>query len=100
MAQVLVMYKQPADPAAFDEYFASTHAPIFARTPGIRRLVLSNGPITPVAGGAGYRLIAVVDFDTMEDLQAGLASEAAQAAVADLQNFAQAGVDILIYDTR
>jgi uncharacterized protein (TIGR02118 family) len=28
MAQLLIMYKQPADPAAFEEYYFSTHMPI------------------------------------------------------------------------
>jgi uncharacterized protein (TIGR02118 family) len=100
MAQLLIMYKQPADPAAFDDYYFSTHVPIFAKTPGIRGTMFSKGPVTPIAGTASYYLIAAVDFDSMEALQAGLASAPAQAAVADLPNFAASGVDILIYDTR
>jgi uncharacterized protein (TIGR02118 family) len=100
MAQLLIMYKQPADPAAFEEYYFSTHMPIFADTPGIRATTFSKGPITPIAGDAAYYLIATVTFDSMEELQAGLASPPAQAAVGDLPNFAGAGVDILIYDTR
>ena len=44
MAQLLIMYKQPADPAAFEEYYFSTHMPIFADTPGIRATTFSKGP--------------------------------------------------------
>jgi len=57
MAQLLIMYKQPADPAAFEEYYFSTHMPIFADTPGIRATTFSKGPITPIAGDAAYYLM-------------------------------------------
>ena len=49
MAQLLIMYKQPADPAAFEEYYFSTHVPIFADTPGIRATTFSKGPIRDMA---------------------------------------------------
>ena len=39
-------------------------------------------------------------FEAMSDLQAALHSEAGQAAVADLPNFAAAGVTILAFETR
>jgi uncharacterized protein (TIGR02118 family) len=56
MAQLLIMYKQPADPAAFEDYYFSTHVPIFAQTPGIRATSFSKGPITALAGDASYYL--------------------------------------------
>lgn len=36
----------------------------------------------------------------MADIQAGLESPEGQAAAADLGNFAQAGVDLLFFDTK
>lgn len=100
MTQLLIMYKQPSDPAAFEEYYFETHIPIFAQTPGLRGMSFSKGPVIPASGDASYYLIATFTFDTMEDLQAGMASAPAQAAAADLPNFAAAGAAAFIYDTR
>jgi uncharacterized protein (TIGR02118 family) len=99
MAQLLIMYNQPADPAAFDSYYFATHVPIFAKTPGIRATLFSKGPMHVLAGTSDIYLVAEVTFDSMDDLQAGLASEPAQAAIADLPNFAAAGVTIVAFDT-
>jgi uncharacterized protein (TIGR02118 family) len=100
MTQLLIMYQQPVDPAAFDAYYFETHVPIFAQTPGIRSVTFNQGPITAIAGANNVYLVAQVTFDSMDDLNAGLASAPAQAAVADLPNFAGAGVTILAFDTR
>ena len=100
MAQLLVMYNQPADPQAFDAYYYDTHVPIFAKTPGVREVVFSRPPVKSITGNSDVYLVAEVTFDSMADLEAGLASEAAQAAVADLSNFAGAGVTILAFETR
>ncbi|HEV8518572.1 MAG TPA: EthD family reductase, partial [Burkholderiales bacterium] len=40
------------------------------------------------------------DFDSMAAIQQALASPEGIAAAADLPNFAQAGVDILIFDSK
>jgi uncharacterized protein (TIGR02118 family) len=100
VAQLLIMYNQPADPAAFDAYYTKTHVPIFAQTPGIRSITYNKGPVNLIAGASQVYLVAEVTFDSMSDLQAGLASQPAQAAAADLANFATAGVTILAFDTQ
>lgn len=100
MAKLLILYNQPDDVAAFDEYYFGTHVPIFAQTPGIRSTTFSKGPINTLAGSGDFHLVAEVIFDSMDDLQAALTSEPAQAAIADLPNFADAGVTILTFDIR
>jgi uncharacterized protein (TIGR02118 family) len=100
MVQLLIMYSQPADPAAFDDYYFSTHVPIFAETPGIRSVTFSKGPIVSIAGNSNIYLVAEVMFDSMDALQAGLGSQPAQAAIADLPNFAGAGVNIVAFEVR
>ena len=100
MTQMLIMYNQPADPAAFDTYYFETHVPIFAQTPGIRSVTFNHGPISALAGVNHVYLVAQVTSDSMDDLTTALASAPAQAAVADLPNFAGAGVTILTFDTR
>jgi uncharacterized protein (TIGR02118 family) len=42
----------------------------------------------------------MLHYDDVAAIQKAMASPEGQAAVADLQNFATGGVDILIFDTR
>jgi uncharacterized protein (TIGR02118 family) len=98
VAQVLVLYNQPADSAAFDRYYRETHVPIANRIPGLRSCSVSQGPVAALAGGAPY-LVAILNFDSMAELQAALASPEGQATAADLANFATGGATILVYDS-
>ena len=98
MAQVLVLYNTPADPTAFDSYYNQTHIPLAQKIPGLRSYTLSNGPVQALAGSAPY-LVAILNFDSMADVNAALASAEGQAAAADLPNFASGGATLLIYDS-
>jgi len=98
MAQVLVLYNTPADPAAFDRYYRDTHIPIARKIPGLRSFSISRGPVQALAGTAPY-LVAILSFDSMADLNAALTSPEGQAAAADLPKFASGGVTLLIYDS-
>ena len=69
MAQVLVLYNTPADPAAFDRYYRQTHIPLAWKIPGLRSYLISNGPVQALAGSAPY-LVAILNFDSMADLTA------------------------------
>ncbi len=100
MAQVLVLYNTPADPAAFDRYYHQTHVPIANKIPGLRSYVVSNGGVQALAGGNAPYLVAVLTFDSMADVNAALASPEGQAAAADLPNFASGGATLLIYDSK
>ena len=44
-------------------------------------------------------LVAILTFDSMAPIQAALASPEGVATAADLGNFAQAGVELLMFDT-
>jgi uncharacterized protein (TIGR02118 family) len=99
MAQVLVLYNTPSDPAAFDRYYAETHTPLANKIPGLKGYLVSNGAAQALAGSAPY-LVAELTFDSMSDLQAALQSPEGQATAADVGNFASGGVTILIFDTK
>ena len=99
MAQLLVLYNAPTDPAAFDRYYHQTHIPIAKKIPGLRSYVISNGPIQALSGTSPY-LVAILQFDSMAAIQAAQASPEAQAAAADLANFASGGATVLIYDDK
>lgn len=100
MAKLLVMYKTPADPAAFDAYYYGTHVPIAKKIPGLRRYEVSAGPVGTPGGPSAYHLLATLTFDTPADIAAAFASPEGRAAAADVAKFAQAGVEMLIYDTK
>ena len=100
MAQVIALYKKPADAAAFDAYYHGTHVPLAKTIPGLRRYDISTGPVAGIAGDPGLHLVAMLTFDSMVAIGAALASPEGQATAADLGNFSQAGVDLLMFDTR
>ncbi len=100
MAQLVVMYKTPADPAAFDKHYFEKHVPIAQRIPGMRKFTVSQGPVATPAGPSDCYLVATLDFDDLGAIQAAFGSPEGQAAVADVQLFATAGVDMLMFDTR
>jgi uncharacterized protein (TIGR02118 family) len=99
MARILVLYNTPADPNAFDRYYQETHIPIAKRIPGLRSYRISKGPVQALAGNAPH-LVAVLEFDSMADINAALASPEGQAAAADLPNFASGGAAMMIYDSK
>src|SRR5437899_187132 len=99
MAHALVLYGTPADPVAFDRYYYQTHVPLAKKLPGLRTYLISNGSVQALAGSAPY-LVAILNFESMADLSAALASSEGQAAAADLPNFASGGATLLIYDSK
>ena len=99
MAQVLVLYNTPADPEAFDRYYHETHIPIAKLIPGLKSYRINSSPVQALAGSAPH-LVAILEFDSMADVQAALASTEGQAAAADLANFASGGATLLIYETK
>jgi uncharacterized protein (TIGR02118 family) len=99
MAQLLVTYKTPKDPAAFDKYYAATHIPLAKKLPGLKSYQISKGPVAGPGGPTDIYLIAILSFDNLAAVQSALASPAGQAAAGDLPNFASGGVDIVMYDT-
>jgi uncharacterized protein (TIGR02118 family) len=100
MAKLVAMYKKPADAAAFDAHYFSTHVPTAKKVPGLRRYEVSTGPVASPSGESPYHLIAILEFDSLAAIQAGLGSPEGQATAGDLANFAQAGVDLLMFDSK
>jgi uncharacterized protein (TIGR02118 family) len=99
MAKVYAMYKRPADPAAFERYYFSTHVPLAKTLPGLQGYEVTRGPVMGMNGPSAYHLIATLTFASMGAIQAALGSPEGQATAADLANFASGGVDILFADS-
>jgi uncharacterized protein (TIGR02118 family) len=100
MAEVVVLYRSPKDPAAFDKYYAATHIPLAKKMPGLRKYQVSQGPVATPAGPSGIHLIATLTFDSMEAVQKAFDSAEGEATAADLPKFASGGADIMFFETR
>jgi uncharacterized protein (TIGR02118 family) len=100
MAQIVVTYKTPKDPAAFDKYYADTHIALAKKMPGLRKYQISKGPVESPAGPSGVYLIAMLTFDDMAAVQAAFGSAEGKTAAGDLANFATGGVDLVFFDTK
>jgi uncharacterized protein (TIGR02118 family) len=100
MTKVLALYNHPTDSTAFDSYYSQTHIPLAKTLPGLRSYTINDGPIVNPNGESPYHLIAELGFDSPADFQAAVASSEGQATLADLANFAQAGVTILVFEPR
>ena len=100
MAKLIALYKTPADVAAFNEYYFATHVPLAKKVPGLRIYEVSTGPVAAPQGDSGYHLVAILGFDSLAAIQAGLGSLEGQATAGDLGNFAQAGVELLMFDSK
>ena len=100
MAKLIALYKRPKNPKEFDAYYYKTHAPLAKKIAGVKRYEVSTGPVGSPQGESAYHLAAVLTFDSLAAIQKGLASPAGQATAADLANFAQAGVELLVFDSK
>ncbi len=99
MADLVVLYKTPTDPAAFDKYYADIHIPLAKKLPGLRKYTVTKGPIATPGGPSGLHLIAVLSFDSMAAIGAAFASPEGKAAAADVGKFATGGADLHFAET-
>lgn len=95
MFQLFVLYDQPADAAAFDEYYDGVHTPLARAIPGLRRLTVARPSAGPDGSAPAWHLVATLEFDDQAAFDAGMGSEQGQAVVADLPHFAAAGVTLV-----
>jgi|ERR1043166_1589477 uncharacterized protein (TIGR02118 family) len=100
MAKLVALYKKPADAAAFDAHYFSKHVPIAKKIAGLRRYEVSTGPVATPRGESPFYLAAILSFDSLSAIQQALSSPEGQATAADLGNFAQAGVELLVFESK
>jgi uncharacterized protein (TIGR02118 family) len=89
---VLALYTRPADPAAFDDHYVNVHVPLVQALPLIHEFAW--GKVASEDSDAPY-LVARMTYRSAADAEASLSGPEGQAAVADLQRFAHAGVQVL-----
>jgi len=102
MARMVVIYKTPQDPAAFDKHYFEIHIPLAKKLPGLRKYEVSRGPIVSPAGGSGFYMVASLHFDSLAAIQAAFATPEGRACGADRRRFAPNDEDVimLLFDDR
>ena len=95
MHQLIVLYRTPSDPAAFDTHYATVHTPMAAKLPGLKSFSVRRPQ--PAADGSppDYHLVATLTFASGEALAQALTSPLGEQVQADLANFATAGAVVL-----
>ena len=78
----IALSETPADPGAFDRHYRAVHIPLVRSLPGLRRYTIGRD-VVAVRGGAPYYLVAELEWDTMDELQAAFASPEGHATAAD-----------------
>jgi len=102
MAKMIVIYKTPADPAAFDRHYFGTHVPLAKTLPGLRKYEVSRGPIALPTAGPGIHFVATLHFDDLAAIRTAFASPQGQACATDRRIFAPNDADVvmLLFDDR
>jgi uncharacterized protein (TIGR02118 family) len=95
MHVLTVCYGHPADPAAFDAYYTSTHAPLAEKIPGLTSFTYRHCDSLD-ASPPPYYLLAELTFPSGEALNAGVSSPEGAAANANVSNFATGGVTMFV----
>lgn len=83
MAQIIVIYKTPKDPAAFARHYFDVQVPLVRQLPGLRKHETSCGPIISLYGAAEAHFVATLHFDSLSDINVAVTSESGRACAAD-----------------
>jgi len=67
--KLIALYKQPADPEAFDKAYYETHLPLIQKLPGLQHAHITR--FTRSLGGDGYYLMAEMAFADEAALKGG-----------------------------
>ena len=92
--KLVALYKEPADPAAFDEAYFNTHLPLIEQVPGLQRTAITRFSRTIM--GEGYYLMTEMTFADKESLKAAMKSPEMVVAGENLNSFA-AGLVTLMF---
>jgi uncharacterized protein (TIGR02118 family) len=102
MAQMIVIYKLPKNPAGFDRHYFEVHVPLARQLPGLRNLETNRGPIISLYGASDVHLVATLRFDSLCDINAAFMSECGRACAADRQQLVAHANDVqmLLFDSQ
>jgi uncharacterized protein (TIGR02118 family) len=95
MPKLIVLYPPPTDVATFERRYQAEHAPmVVGKIPGLKKFLAAQ--VSGTSQEAPYQRVAELYFDSMESLQAGMASPAGQAAVAHAVEISTGGALVVL----
>ncbi len=97
MYRLTVLYRPPADPGHFRDYYVGTHLPLAAKLPGLVRMQYSLDVAAP-GGTSPYFAVFHGDFESAEAMAVAMASDEGKAVAADVANYATGGVEMVHYE--
>lgn len=92
--KLVALYKQPTDPAAFDQAYFETHLPLIKKLPGLQKTAITR--FTRTLMGDGYYLMAEMHFADEAALKGAMKSPEMAAAGENLDGFAK-GLYVLMF---
>lgn len=96
MPKLVVLYPPPTDAAVFERRYTQEHAPIVhSKIPGLKKFVAARVLGAP-AGAPPYQRIAELYFDSMDTLQAAVASPGGLEAVSHAMEISTGGAPIVL----
>jgi uncharacterized protein (TIGR02118 family) len=94
--KVVIIYPRPQDEQAFERTYTEQHVPLVEQKfKGITRLVLTKVNGSPQGKVSAYR-IAEVYFSSMNDLTAGIESDAGKEVIAHAQAISTGGPPLVL----
>lgn len=97
MASMVVIYRTPKDPAAFDAHYYGVHIPLAKRLPGLLRYEVSQRPILMPAGDPEPYRVAILQFADLATMRQAFSTPEGQACAADRRVLAPEDDDVQMY---
>lgn len=97
MACMLVIYKTPKDPEAFDEHYFNVHVPMAKKLPGLVEYETSNGKIVGMAGAMDPYLIASLKFESLDKIKAAFGTDLGKALAKDRKTLAPEDAQVQMF---
>jgi uncharacterized protein (TIGR02118 family) len=96
MPKLIVLYPPPTDVTTFERRYHLEHAPmVVQKIPGLKKFLAAQVLGTP-AGVTPYQRVAELYFDSIESLQAAIASPGGQATVAHAMEISTGGPPVVL----
>jgi uncharacterized protein (TIGR02118 family) len=101
MARMVVIYKTPDNPAAFDKHYYEVHVPLAKGLVGLEKYEISTGPVTLMGSATDTYLVAILYFPSLEAMKLAFATDLGRQCAADRRTLAPDDlVQIFLYDDK
>ena len=97
MSRMIVIYRMPEDPAAFDAHYFDVHVPLAKKLPGLLKYEVARRPIMTPAGDIEPYLIGTLYFSDLAAMRRAFATPEGQACAADRRVLAPNDADVQMY---